>query len=45
MTTCAVLGMSARNNALAYGYSITVTASFGVLALTAKPVSTGHRIG
>jgi hypothetical protein len=33
------LGMSARNNALAYGYSITVTASFGVLAHTDGPLS------
>ena len=36
------LGMSARNNALAYGYSVTVTASFGVLTRTAKPASVGH---
>lgn len=36
------LGMSAHNNALAYGYSVTVTASFGVLTQTAKPVSIGR---
>src|SRR5436305_4402149 len=33
------LGMSARNNALAYGYSITATASFGMLAHSAGPLS------
>lgn len=33
------LGMSTRNNALAYGYSITSTASFGMLAHTAGPVT------
>ena len=33
------LGMSARNNALAYGYSVTATASFGMLAHTAGPMS------
>ena len=33
------LGMSARNNALAYGYSITATASFGMLAHTDGPLS------
>jgi hypothetical protein len=31
--------MSARNNALAYGYSVTTTASFGMLAHTAGPIS------
>jgi hypothetical protein len=36
------LGMSARSNALAFGYSITSTASFGVLARTARPASVGH---
>lgn len=36
------VGMSARNNALAYGYSITATASFGVLAQTARPVGTAR---
>jgi hypothetical protein len=34
------LGMSAQTNALAYGYSVTATASFGVLTETAKPAST-----
>lgn len=33
------LGMSARNNALAYGYSVTATASFGMLAHTDGPMS------
>ena len=33
------LGMSARNNALAYGYSITATASFGLLVRTDPPAS------
>lgn len=33
------LGMSAHNSALAYGYSITVTASFGILARTDGPVA------
>ena len=36
------LGMSVRNNALAYGYSITSTASFGVLSEGAGPVSVGR---
>lgn len=36
------LGMSVRNNALAYGYSITATASFGVLTQSAGPASVGH---
>ena len=36
------LGMSVRNNALAYGYSITATASFGVLTQSAGPASIGH---
>jgi len=36
------LGMSARNNALAFGYSITSTASFAVLAKTASPATVGH---
>jgi hypothetical protein len=31
------LGISARNNALAYGYSIAAAASFGVLPQTARP--------
>jgi hypothetical protein len=34
--------MSTRNNALAYGYSITSTASFAVLARTAGSASVGH---
>lgn len=33
------LGMSARNNALAYGYSIAATASFGMLVHTDGPVT------
>jgi hypothetical protein len=33
------LGMSARNNALAFGYSITATASFGMLLHTDGPFS------
>lgn len=33
------LGMSARNNALAYGYSITTTASFGILVHTDGPLT------
>ncbi|HTX31351.1 MAG TPA: hypothetical protein VMD09_08190 [Solirubrobacteraceae bacterium] len=33
------LGMATRNNGLAYGYSITATASFGVLYRTAPPGS------
>ena len=36
------LGMSAHNNALAFGYSITSTASLAVLAKTASPASVGH---
>jgi hypothetical protein len=36
------LGMSARNNALAYGYSIASTASFGVLSDTARPAGTSR---
>lgn len=36
------LGMSVRSNALAYGFSITSTASFGVLARSAGPMSVGH---
>lgn len=36
------LGMSARNNALAYGYSVTATASFGVLSATDGPVRVGR---
>jgi hypothetical protein len=36
------LGMSARNNALAYGYSVTATASFGMLAHTDGPLSVLH---
>src|SRR2546423_5201484 len=33
------LGMSAHNNALAYGYSVTATASFGMLVDTDGPLS------
>src|SRR5436190_10901578 len=33
------LGMSTANNALAYGYSITTTASFGMLVHTAGPLT------
>jgi hypothetical protein len=39
------LGMSARNNALAYGYSVTETGSFAVLTKTAGPTSIGHVFG
>lgn len=34
--------MSARNNALAYGYSIAATAAFGVLSETDQPVDLGR---
>ena len=34
--------MSARNNALAFGYSVTTTASFGVLAATDRPADVGR---
>jgi hypothetical protein len=33
------LGMSTRNNGLAYGYSITATVSFGMLAHTDAPIT------
>jgi hypothetical protein len=36
------LGMSARNNALAYGYSVTATASFGVLDRIDSPARVGR---
>jgi hypothetical protein len=36
------LGMSARNNALAFGYSVTATASFGMLTATDSPASVGR---
>ena len=36
------LGMSARNNALAYGYSVAATASFGMLVDTDGPASVLH---
>lgn len=36
------LGMATRNNGLAYGYSITATASFGVLFRTDPPGSVGR---
>ena len=36
------LGMATRNNGLAYGYSVTATASFGVLVRTDAPASVGR---
>lgn len=36
------LGTTARNNGLAFGYSVTATASFGVLARTDGPASVGR---
>ena len=36
------LGLSARNNALAYGYSVTATAIFGVLSEAARPADIGR---
>jgi hypothetical protein len=36
------LGMATRNNGLAYGYSITATASFAVLDRTAAPATVGR---
>jgi hypothetical protein len=36
------LGMAARNNGLAYGYSVTVTASFAMLTVDDGPVRIGH---
>jgi len=36
------LGMATRNNGLAYGYSVTATASFGVLDRTDTPASVGR---
>jgi hypothetical protein len=36
------LGLSTRNNALAYGYSITATAAFAVLSETARPADIGR---
>jgi MFS family permease len=36
------LGMATRNNGLAYGYSITATASFGMLMSTDAPASVGR---
>jgi hypothetical protein len=36
------LGMATRNNALAYGYSVTVTCSFGLLIATAHSPTIGH---
>jgi hypothetical protein len=36
------LGMAVRSNSLAYGYSVTSTAAFGVLADTASPASVGR---
>jgi hypothetical protein len=39
------LGHSARNNALAYGYSVTATGSFGMLTETAGPADVAHIFG
>jgi len=36
------LGMATHNNALAYGYSVTATSSFGLLATTAGSPNVGH---
>jgi hypothetical protein len=36
------LGMAARNNALAYGYSVTATGSFGILTEIDGPSSVGR---
>jgi drug/metabolite transporter (DMT)-like permease len=36
------LGLSTRNNALAYGYSVTATASFAVLTRTDQPAGIGR---
>jgi MFS family permease len=36
------LGMATRNNGLAYGYSVTATASFGILERTDPPGSVGR---
>jgi MFS family permease len=36
------LGMATRNNGLAYGYSITATASFGILVRTDPPPTVGR---
>jgi MFS family permease len=36
------LGMATRNNALAYGYSVTITTSFGLLTATAHSPNVGH---
>lgn len=36
------LGMSTSNNALAYGYSVTATASFAVLTRTDQPADIGR---
>jgi hypothetical protein len=36
------LGMATHNNALAYGYSVTAAASFGMLAHSAGPADVGH---
>jgi hypothetical protein len=39
------LGMATHNNALAYGYSVTVTCAFGLLSATAGPADVGHIFG
>ena len=36
------LGLSARNNALAFGYSVTATGTFGVLTATDGPTRVGR---
>jgi hypothetical protein len=36
------LGMATRNNGLAYGYSVTATASFGILERIDAPGTVGH---
>jgi hypothetical protein len=33
------LGLSARNNSLAYGYSVAITAGYGVLSVLASPTT------
>jgi hypothetical protein len=39
------LGMATHNNAMAYGYSITATVAFGMLAATAGPADVGRIFG
>jgi len=36
------LGMATHNNALAYGYSVTVASTFGLLTSTAGSPDVGH---